>query len=113
MTAIAIAPSARSLHLTRRGRWLRDVVLLAGMGLLAVPALSRVEIALPTGTEVLAATAAAGRQVVVSEGESLWVIARREVPDEDPRSVITKIRALNHMTTNLIVPGQVLALPAT
>jgi hypothetical protein len=54
-----------------------------------------------------------GATVVVNEGDCLWVIARRTLPSRDPRSVVTDLRVLNHLSSNLIHPGQVLLIPGS
>ena len=53
------------------------------------------------------------QSVVVEQGDSLWLIAGRTAPDSDPREVVTRIRELNGMRSNLIQPGQVLLVPST
>jgi LysM repeat protein len=50
--------------------------------------------------------------VVVEQGDSLWLIAGRTAPTADPREVVTRIRELNGMRSNLIQPGQVLLVPS-
>jgi len=70
------------------------------------------------GGRVLAADATAPRPVttrtvVVEQGDSLWLIAGRTAPDADPREVVTRIRELNGMRSNLIHPGQALLVPST
>jgi hypothetical protein len=48
----------------------------------------------------------------VRTGDTLWAIARREVgPEGDPRPLISDIRALNNLSTAVLRPGRVLALP--
>lgn len=54
------------------------------------------------------------RQHVVSEGETLWGIARGLVgPEGDPRPLIDAIRAANDLGTEVLVEGQPLVLPAS
>lgn len=55
--------------------------------------------------------AVASRRVVVAPGETLWSIARRSYPREDPRLVIARIVGANRVEAAGIVPGQVLAIP--
>jgi LysM domain len=47
----------------------------------------------------------------VVPGDTLWSIAASHY-DGDPRAEIDSIRSANHLQTDLIVPGQVLLLPA-
>ena len=47
----------------------------------------------------------------VVPGDTLWSIAAAHY-DGDPRAEIDAIRSTNHLQTDLIVPGQVLLLPA-
>ena len=49
--------------------------------------------------------------VLVSSGETLWSIAKREAPSRDPREVVDAIQRANHLTGALQV-GQKLVLPA-
>jgi LysM domain len=55
----------------------------------------------------------ASRRVVVGPGETLWSIARRSFPAEDPRFVVDRIVAANGVDPAGIVPGQVLAVPGS
>jgi len=49
-------------------------------------------------------------QVVVEPGDTLWSIARTQVPDEDPRDVVGAMRVLNQLESADIFPGQVLTV---
>lgn len=49
-------------------------------------------------------------QIVVQPGDTLWSIARLQMPDEDPRDVVGAIRDLNALETANIYPGQILTL---
>jgi LysM repeat protein len=55
--------------------------------------------------------AVASRRVVVVRGETLWSIARRSFPSEDPRLVVDRIVGVNDVDAGGIAPGQVLAIP--
>lgn len=50
------------------------------------------------------------KQIIVQPGDTLWSIARVQVPDEDPRDVVGAIRDLNSLGTANIYPGQILTL---
>ncbi len=104
--------SAADVRLTRRGRLARSAALATLVALLAV---SVVDVA--GGGRALAADAStpqtvSTRTVVVEQGDSLWLIAGRAAPAADPREVVTRIRELNAMRSNLIQPGQVLLVPS-
>ena len=47
----------------------------------------------------------------VSDGETVWSIARELARDGDPRPIVDAIVELNHLSGALIVPGQRLLLP--
>lgn len=51
-------------------------------------------------------------RVTVAPGETLWAIAQRVAPDQDPREVIADIMDLNAMSASGVRAGQVLLLPA-
>ncbi len=51
--------------------------------------------------------------VVVQPGETLWSIATDIAPEQDPRSVIMRIREINGLGTQHVYPGQSLAVPAS
>jgi LysM repeat protein len=73
-------------------------------------------IAFSIGRASSSATNHAGRtnvqHAVVQPGDTLWVIARRAVPDADPRITVQRIVDLNGLTGTAVVPGQQLALPS-
>lgn len=46
------------------------------------------------------------REVMVEPGDTLWSIARAQVPDDDPRDVVGSMRDLNQLTSADIFPGQ-------
>lgn len=49
--------------------------------------------------------------VVVKPGDTLWSIAVRCAPEEDPRRTIAAVQALNDLDTLRIMPGQELLVP--
>jgi nucleoid-associated protein YgaU len=105
--------SATDVRLTRRGRLARSGALAVLVVLLAVSVADVLG-----GGRALAADAStphpvSTQSVVVEPGDSLWLIAGRTAPSEDPREVVTRIRELNGMRSNLIQPGQVLLVPST
>jgi hypothetical protein len=90
-------------HLTTRGR--RLVALLALVPLVAAMVLTGSHQASATGTSPTS------RQIVVHAGESLWDIAVRVAPNEDPRKTMWDIQKLNNMTTSRLDSGQALRVP--
>ena len=104
------APARRApagpVRLTRRGRLVTTLVLLAGflaLGVLLAGGLAS------AGTEPGAAATA--QRVTVAPGETLWSIAEREAPDADPRDTVADILELNHLTSSAVEAGSVLLLP--
>lgn len=49
--------------------------------------------------------------VTVHNGETLWQIAERVAPNQDPRDAIQAIVSLNNLTESTLQPGQRIALP--
>ena len=95
-----------AVRLTRRGRLVATLVLLAGFlagGVLLAGGLAS------AGTEPGAAATA--QRVTVAPGETLWSIAQREAPDADPRDTVADILELNHLTSSAVEAGSVLLLP--
>jgi hypothetical protein len=95
----------RNLQLTRRGR----VVLLLALVLAAFLAFSTARITTQAGT---AFSGSATRTVTVHTGETLWQIARRVAPQDDPRDTVDRIRDLNALDTTVVQAGQRLIVPA-
>jgi LysM repeat protein len=90
-----------TVRLTRRGRVVMLVLCLLLAGLVAALAASTSRAAQPAETRV----------AVVQPGDTLWSVAARHVPSDDPYGVIEEIRSLNDLTGNTIHPGQELILP--
>ena len=97
---------ARRTRLTRRGRFV--VVALLVALLLAAFSLGRIRT-----TEAATGAGAPGRVevVTVQPGESLWGIAERIAPGQDPRGVVEQIRRLNELPGSALQAGQQLLLP--
>lgn len=57
-------------------------------------------------------TAAAG-SYVVRRGDTLWSIANRLRPGEDPRPLVDALATTNAVDAAALVPGQVLVVPRT
>ena len=96
--------TARSVRLTRRGRVVVVLILMVVAGL--VFSLGRVSAgAAPTGSRP-------GASTTVRAGESLWSVAQRIAPQDDPRDVVGALLAANHLSEDAALrPGQVLLLP--
>jgi len=84
-------------------------VVLAVMLLLLVPGLAR---ARGNGPAHLATAAASGTTYTVALGDTLWSIANRIAPGRDPRPVIDRLQAANHLHGPLQA-GQTLIIPAS
>lgn len=104
-TATRLTATAPSVHLTRRGRfWLLAllVVVLLGAFSLGRSATQAAPVA-QAGPDI--------EQTTVQAGESLWSVAQRIAPDNDPREVIAQIRRLNDLAGSQLQVGQQLLLP--
>jgi hypothetical protein len=49
--------------------------------------------------------------LIVERGESLWSVAARIAPHQDPRLVVADIESLNDLTGPAVTPGQQLVVP--
>jgi LysM repeat protein len=54
----------------------------------------------------------ASRTYVVRPGDTLWSIARRLAPSNDPRVVVDVLASANGVDPGALVPGQQLSLPS-
>lgn len=91
----------RPVRLTRRGRIVLAVLLFGLM--VAAGAL-------------VASAGTAGeptRAVVVGPGDTLWSLAARYTPSDDPVDAVERIRHLNHLHGYTIYPGERLELPTS
>lgn len=95
-----------AVHLTRRGR----VLLLATLVAVLFGSFSLGRSASEAGS--VAQDGPAVQRTTVAPGDSLWTMARRIAPDNDPREVIARIRRLNDLADSQLRPGQLLLLPA-
>ncbi len=102
-------PRARAqLRLTPRGR-----VIAVALFLVLAFALVSLSSALHSATQAGTAPAAsATRFVTVQPGQTLWQIALRVAPRDDPRDTVDRIRSLNDLDTAAVLPGQRLVVPA-
>lgn len=51
------------------------------------------------------------KYITVHNGETLWQIAERVAPNQDPRDTVEAIVTLNNLTQSTLQPGQRIALP--
>ena len=95
----------RPVRLTRRGRIV--------VGVLAVLLFAGVLAAvLSFGNAVNAAPDGGGSvEIVVERGDTLWSVARRHEPAQDPLVTVEEIRKLNDLSGYTVHPGQRLKLP--
>jgi LysM domain len=94
-------------RLTRRGR------LVLVLGVMTLLMLAGFTLGRSSSLAAGRATPTTPRQhVVVAPGETLWSVAVRIAPHDDPRLVVADIEALNHLSGAAVEPGQVLAVPA-
>ena len=103
-TASQHTTAASDMRLTRRGR----VLLLAALVAVLFGAFSlgrSVSEAAPPSAQPV------DHVVTVEQGDSLWTLARRAAPDNDPREVVALIRDLNDLSSSGLTPGQQLVLP--
>ena len=110
LTAIASSPlrMARrggAVRVTRRGR----VLLLAILVTLLVTAFSLGRVGSQAATTAQATPVL--QQTTVHAGETLWAVARRIAPGNDPREVVQQLRSLNHLERTSLQIGQQLLLP--
>lgn len=96
---------ALPVHLTRRGR-----------ALLVVALVALLSAAFCVGRSASQAATAQGPvpplpQTTVQTGDTLWSVAKRAVPGRDPRDVVARIRELNHLQGAALRVGQQLVLP--
>ena len=104
-TASQHTTAASHTRLTKRGR----VLLLAALVAVVFGAFSlgrSVSEAAPPSAQP------AQHLVTVQQGDSLWTLAQRVAPDNDPREVVALIRDLNDLSSSQLLPGQHLVLPA-
>lgn len=97
----------RPVRLTRRGRF----VVYGLLALLAAAALAALLALDPAASAGAAGQRGATSEVVVKPGDTLWSLALRHEPTQDPSVTIDEIRRLNDLTGYTVHPGQTLLLP--
>ncbi|MFC3521588.1 LysM peptidoglycan-binding domain-containing protein [Streptomonospora nanhaiensis] len=111
---LAPAVSLWRHRLTRRGR----VVVVASASVLATALLSAAFMAATTAGAAASNTAtdsvlngSTPGTVVVREGDTLWEIAERVRPGDDPRRTVHEIVRVNGLSESTLEPGQELLMP--
>jgi len=104
----APSPQRLQVRLTPRGRLLAVALFLA-LSFVIVSISSALHSATQAGT---APATPATRFVTVQPGQTLWQIALRVAPRDDPRDTVDRIRTLNGLDTTAVLPGQRLVVPA-
>jgi hypothetical protein len=99
------AGDGAAVRLTRRGR----LTVVAVLALLLFAAFSLGRVGAEGSTEVV--PAAQVETTTVMPGETLWGVAKRIAPGQDPRPVIEQIRSLNGLPDAGLRAGQQLLLP--
>ena len=99
-------PAARA-HLTRRGR----LALLLVIAALLFTAFSLGRAGSSASGDSSVPVAPRVEQTTVMPGDTLWSVAKRIAPDNDPREVVAQIRELNDLAGTQLQVGQQLLLP--
>ncbi len=103
----SVGASRGRTRLTRRGRVVLAAMLvlplLAGGGILAAGG--------EAAAGISGASSAVFRHVTVQPGDSLWSIARRVAPNDDPRDVVVALTDLNGLDSSIVQAGERLAIP--
>jgi hypothetical protein len=104
-------PAAAPIRLTRRGvvavmclAALAAIILVMFAWLSAASSASSAGSATGSGS----ASGAAPAVVTVKSGDSLWTIAQAVAPSRDPRAEVAQLRAVNHLGSDSLAPGQTL-----
>jgi|GEM_PF-4076656 len=102
---ISVVPQRTGLRLTRRGRTLLAIVLLAVVSATAIVGALR-------ATAAPSAPPVGWVEVIVQPGDSLWGLAVEAGQDEgDPRAVMADIRSVNSLRTSSLAAGDRIWVP--
>jgi len=93
------------VRVTRRGR----LILVLSMAVLLLAAFSLGRTRSDAAQQI--APRAPLAQTTVHAGDTLWSVAKRIAPQNDPRDVVEQIREVNHLGTAQLKAGQQLLLP--
>lgn len=98
------------LRMTRRGRVVLGVLLAIVVStIVALSFFAGSSSALASGEQERGSVQFA--TVAAMPGDSLWTLASRIAPEEDPRDVIADIKLLNRLESSDLLVGQELAIP--
>jgi LysM repeat protein len=100
-------PDPRKLRLTARGRRLRALICACALVVAGWITVSAIHSAVSSPVIPPSAPAV----VQVHQGDSLWSIAARVAPQQDPRRVVDALRSANHLDSNTVRAGQQLHVP--
>ena len=106
MTVISspvLLPASHRVRLTRRGRRLVTLMLVA-------PLATGIVVAGGLRVQADVRTTPMGT-IVVQPGQSLWQVAEIVAPDQDPRATIRQIEQLNDMNSASVQAGTLLIVP--
>lgn len=106
----AARTSRTPLRLTRRGRIVLVVIPLFLATLAMLIAWAALTVPAQAGAAPLTGPGAT-MTVTVQPGESLWTIAARRVPNQDPRVTVSQIQDLNGLTGVRVLPGEQILVP--
>jgi len=93
------------VRVTRRGR----LILVLSMAVLLLAAFSLGRTRSDAAQQTTPRSPLA--QTTVHAGDTLWSVAKRIAPRNDPRDVVEQIREVNHLGTAQLKAGQQLLLP--
>jgi hypothetical protein len=102
MTTPAVKTSVR---LTRRGRIVLTMLMMAGLVVAGFTLGRGSSQAADTHSQV------AHHTVTVQAGDTLWSVAARVAPHADPRDVVAEISSLNRLSSSVVEPGEQLVVP--
>lgn len=95
------------LRLTRRGRALLRLLIVIGL----VALMATTALVLARSAQAESAPGAPVAYHVVLPGETLWGIASRLTPGQDPRDTVALLVEINHLPSSGVQAGQRLVLP--
>lgn len=111
-TAGVEGAAAGRLSITRRGRLVVAICVLALMGL-AVARFGGVMDDVSSWVTLSQPAPTVEQVVTVMPGQSLWDIAGQVAPSRDPRDVVIEVRDANGMPDSRVYAGQELLIPAS
>ncbi|HEX3707586.1 MAG TPA: LysM peptidoglycan-binding domain-containing protein [Mycobacteriales bacterium] len=97
--------SSSSVRLTRRGRIALTLFMMIGLVVTGFT--------LGRGSSQAAGhhVPVARHTVTVQAGDTLWSVAARVAPHDDPRAIVAEISSLNRLSSAVVQPGEQLVVP--